>query len=35
MTENIKHIGVTMQATLKDSEKYMRLENRLEVKGWV
>lgn len=25
MTENIKHVGVTMQATLRDSEKYMRL----------
>lgn len=31
MTENIKHVGVTMEAILKDSEKYVRLENRLEV----
>ena len=32
MTENIKHVGVTVKAILKDSEKYVRLENKLEVK---
>ena len=32
MTENIKHVEVTVKAILKDSEKYVRLENKLEVK---
>ena len=32
MTENIKHVGVTVKAILKDREKYVRLENKLAVK---